>query len=273
MTRTHDADGTLARILGGFDAAAVAVSGGVDSTTLAALAHRVLGPRATMMHAVSPAVPPEATRRVRDLAAREGWQLHVLDAGEFADPRYRANPADRCFYCKTNLYAGIAAATRAQILSGTNRDDLSDWRPGLKAAAEHGVRHPYVEAGIDKQGVRALARALGLGAVAELPASPCLSSRVETGIAIDPAELALVHAAETLLADRLGAATTLRCRIRRGGLSVELDPAVLDTLGDDARAGIAAAIAGLPGGDRPLAFAPYRMGSAFLRPAKEPADV
>ena len=273
MTQADDAAGTLARILDGFGTAAIAVSGGVDSTTLAGLAHRVLGRRATMMHAVSPAVPPEATRRVRDLAAGEGWQLQVLDAGEFADPRYRANPADRCFYCKTNLYAGIAAATRAQILSGTNRDDLSDWRPGLKAAAEHGVRHPYVEAGIDKQGVRALARALGLGAVAELPASPCLSSRVETGIAIDPAELALVHAVETLLAERLGATTTLRCRIRRGGLSVELDPAVLDALCDDARAGIATAIAALPGGDRPLAFAPYRMGSAFLRPAKEPADV
>ncbi|MFO0294429.1 MAG: hypothetical protein ACK51F_13930 [Rhodospirillales bacterium] len=142
MTQADGATEALTRILGGLDAAAVAVSGGVDSTTLAALAHRTIGDRATMMHAVSPAVPPEATRRVRDLAAAEGWRLRILDAGEFADPRYRANPSDRCFYCKTNLYAGIATATRAQILSGTNRDDLSDWRPGLKAAAEHGVRHP-----------------------------------------------------------------------------------------------------------------------------------
>lgn len=273
MTQADDAAQALARILVGFDGAAVAVSGGVDSTTLAALAHRVLGGRATMMHAVSPAVPPEATRRVRDLAASEGWQLRILDAGEFADPRYRANPANRCFFCKTNLYAGIAAATRAQILSGTNRDDLSDWRPGLQAAAEHGVRHPYVEAGIDKRGVRALARKLGLGDIAELPASPCLSSRVETGIAIDPADLALVHDVETMLAARLGGATTLRCRIRRDGLSVEIDRDALDALDMTARADIAAAIAALPGGDRPLAFAPYRMGSAFLRPAAARADV
>jgi pyridinium-3,5-biscarboxylic acid mononucleotide sulfurtransferase len=273
MSEANDAALELTRILGAFEVAAVAVSGGVDSTTLAALAHRALGRRATMMHAVSPAVPPDATRRVRDLAAAEGWQLHILDAGEFADPRYRANPSDRCFYCKTNLYAGIAAATRAQILSGTNRDDLSDWRPGLKAAAEHGVRHPYVEAGIDKAGVRALSRKLGLGDIAELPASPCLSSRVETGIAIDPADLALVHAAETILASRLGAAATLRCRVRRTGLVVELDATTLASLAPERRAGLAAAIAALPGGDRPLAFAPYRMGSAFLRPAAEPANV
>lgn len=256
----------LARIVAGIGEVAVATSGGVDSTTLAVVAHRALGARATMMHAVSPAVPPEATARVRALAAREGWRLEILDAGEFEDPRYRANPADRCFYCKTNLYAGIAKATSAQILSGTNRDDLSDWRPGLKAAEAHRVRHPYVEAGIDKAGVRAIARLLGLGDVAELPASPCLSSRVETGIAIDPAELALVHAVETLVGARLGAAT-VRCRLRRSGLVVELDAASFERLDAATRSDLAAGIALLPGGDRALDFAPYRMGSAFLRHA------
>jgi len=264
---TTDAVARLEAILRSLGDVAVATSGGVDSTTLAALAHEALGARATMMHATSPAVPPEATRRVRDLAAARGWRLEVIDAREFEDPRYRANPADRCFWCKTNLYSGIAAATDATIVSGTNADDLADWRPGLKAAEAHRVRHPYVEAGIDKQGVRALARHLGLGDVAELPASPCLSSRVETGIAIDPADLALVHAAETLLARRLGA-RTLRCRIRRAGLVVELEPAALDALDDRARDEIAAAIGALPGGARPVSFAPYRMGSAFLRPAQ-----
>lgn len=262
----------LEGILRALGEVAVATSGGVDSTTLAALAHEALGARATMMHATSPAVPPEATRRVRDLAAARGWRLEVLDAREFDDPRYRANPADRCFWCKTNLYSGIAAATAATIVSGTNADDLADWRPGLKAAEAHRVRHPYVEAGIDKQGVRALARHLGLGDVAELPASPCLSSRVETGIAIDPADLALVHAAETLLARRLGA-RTLRCRVRRAGLVVELEPSALDALDARARDEIAAEIAALPGGARPLSFAPYRMGSAFLRPGLQAGHV
>ena len=130
--------------------------------TLALLAGRRLGAESAMFHAVSPAVPPEATERVRAFAAREGWRLTVLDAGEFADPAYRANPANRCFYCKTNLYGALAARTDATLLSGTNLDDLGDWRPGLKAAEEHGVRHPFVEAGIDKAGVRAIAASAGL---------------------------------------------------------------------------------------------------------------
>lgn len=262
---------TLGTLLDGIGRVAVAVSGGVDSTTLATLAHRRLGRRAKMMHAVSPAVPPEATERVRALASGEGWHLEILDAGEFDDPRYRANPANRCFYCKTNLYARIApiaAAADAVILSGTNRDDLSDWRPGLQAAQDHGVRHPYVEVGIDKSGVRILARHLDLGEIAELPASPCLSSRIETGIAIDPDELALVHAVETFIGVRLGAAT-VRCRLRRSGLVIELDEASLERLTPverDALTGAVADIARAHGRERAVAFKAYRMGSAFLRP-------
>jgi uncharacterized protein len=267
MLETVRSATALGTLIEGMGRVAVAVSGGVDSTTLATLVHRRLGRRARMMHAVSPAVPGEATERVRALGRSEGWLLEILDAGEFDDPRYRANPSDRCFYCKTNLYGRIASATGAVILSGTNRDDLADWRPGLKAAKEHGVRHPFVEVGVDKAGVRALARHLDLGEIAELPASPCLSSRIETGIAIDSGELALVHDVEKFVGARLGAAT-VRCRLRRTGLIVELDDACLERLAPLERDALTTAIAEMArtqGGERPINFTAYRMGSAFLR--------
>src|SRR5262249_33153663 len=152
-----------------------------------------------MVHAVSPAVPAHATARVAAYAEREGWTLRMVDAGEFADPRYRANPVDRCYFCKTNLYARIRPLTDRVIAPGTHVDHLGDFRPGLRAAAEKDVVHPYVEAGIDKAAVRALARGLSLSDLAELPAQPCLSSRVETGIAIDADDLAFVDAMERRL--------------------------------------------------------------------------
>lgn len=251
----------LYAVLRGIGAAEVAVSGGVDSLTLAAAAHDVLRTQARMRHASSAAVPPEATARVRALAAQRGWWLEVFDAGEFADPRYRANPSNRCFFCKTNLYGAIAARAQGTILSGTNTDDLHDWRPGLQAAEQHGVRHPLVEAGIDKATVRRLAVRLGLGSVSELPAAPCLSSRIETGIRVNPDLLALVHGAETLVT-RVLAPRTVRARIRAGGLVIELDPTALDGLAPH-RSSLLAALMALT--DRDISFAAYRTGSAFLR--------
>ena len=259
----------LSRLLDAMPAVAVAVSGGVDSLTLATAAHEVLGGRARMHHAVSPAVPPDATARTRALAHLRGWDLDVFDAGEFADPAYRANPANRCFFCKTNLYGAVAARTRSPIASGTNLDDLGDYRPGLIAARDHGVRHPFVEARINKADVRRLAALLGLGEVAELPASPCLSSRVETNIPIEAATLAFIHEAEQLVAAELRP-RTVRCRVRATAIVIELDadalagldPATEDRLRSRLGAGL-----GATNLLQPLRFAPYRMGSAFLRSA------
>ena len=266
----------LDAVLDGIGPAAVAVSGGVDSMTLALLAGRRLGGASAMFHAVSPAVPPEATARVRAVAAREGWRLTVLDAGEFDDPAYRANPADRCFHCKTNLYGALAAHTAhsgATLLSGTNLDDLGDWRPGLKAAEAHGVRHPFVEAGIGKDRIRAIAAGLGFHDLARLPAAPCLASRIETGLRVEADDLAAVHAAERYIARQLRP-ETVRCRRRRAGIVIELDAPTLGALGEGRRAQLGSAVAGMfgPGGGdggdraRPVRFAPYRAGSAFLRP-------
>ena len=243
---------------------AVAVSGGVDSVTLAAAAVEArAGVDVRLYHAVSPAVPPDATARTRAIAAARGWTLDCFDAGEFADRDYLANPVNRCFFCKTNLYGAVAGRVPpgAVIVSGTNTDDLGEYRPGLDAAARHGVRHPFVEAGIDKEGVRALARAFGLGDIAELPSAPCLSSRVETGIPIEAGRLRAIDAVERLVRDTLRP-RTVRCRIRATGIVIELDAETLAALDDDARAGLAAAIDPVAGG-RPV-FAPYRTGSAFV---------
>ena len=135
MGTTMQPEERLAAILEECGGATIAVSGGVDSMTLSSFAQRTLEARVTMVHAVSPAVPAAATARVKSQAQAENWRLELVDAGEFGDARYRANPIDRCFFCKTNLYRTLAAISSGVVLSGTNCDDLGDYRPGLRAAA------------------------------------------------------------------------------------------------------------------------------------------
>ena len=240
---------------------AVAISGGVDSMTLAVVAHRHMPSRTvSMIHAVSPAVPVSATDRVRARAGREGWQLTVTDAGEFGDVRYRSNPVNRCYFCKVNLYDRIRGLTQAAIASGSNLDDLGEYRPGLLAASERDVVHPYIEASIGKAEVRVLARHHGLHEVAELPAQPCLASRVETGIAaITAADLAFADAAETGLSTMLPAGATVRCRVTGLGIVIKLEGEADPAVADLARALCAA------GGRRFVGVRPYRRGAAFLR--------
>jgi pyridinium-3,5-biscarboxylic acid mononucleotide sulfurtransferase len=245
---------------------AVAVSGGVDSATLATFAHLAVAQRLEVFHAVSPAVPEEATERVQRLASDQGWRLRIVDAREFTDESYLANPVDRCFFCKTNLYGCIARHSDAQILSGANLDDLGEYRPGLNAAKLHSVRHPYLEANINKRAVRSLARDLGLGALSELPAAPCLSSRVETGIAIRPEVLKAIHAVEQSIVREFPTGI-VRCRVRAKGVVIELDPETLAAIAgvreDEVRANADRVFAGIAS-TLELSFQPYRNGSAFV---------
>lgn len=216
----------LRAVLLRYDNLAIAVSGGVDSMTLAAVAHSTL-PTVKVVHAVSPAVPVEATERVHSHASRFGWQLEVIDAGEFADTMYRANPVNRCYYCKSNLYAMINCHTTGTVASGANLDDLGDYRPGLIAARENGVVHPLIDSNIDKACVRSIARLLELEQLADLPAQPCLSSRVETGLAIDPEDLLFVHKVEKYLTSALGAGD-IRCRISHAGVRIEIADSLIE---------------------------------------------
>jgi uncharacterized protein len=218
----YEARARLAQAIERHMALAIAVSGGVDSMTLAHFAQRETGSRVLMVHAASPSVPTRAGARVRDHAARFGWDLVVTDAGEFSDPKYRANPINRCYFCKSSLYDRIRDLTDAPIASGANLDDLDDYRPGLTAAKERNVVHPFIEAEFAKSTVRELARFMGLEDLADLPAQPCLSSRIQTALEVRETDLAFVDAVEREAADLLPPMTTIRCRITREGVVLEL---------------------------------------------------
>lgn len=256
----------LVQFLKGYDKVAIAISGGVDSMTLSFIAHQALGSAATMVHAISPAVPSAATERVREFAELYDWQLRVLDADEFSDERYLQNPSNRCFFCKSNLYQTLSNLSDGVVMSGTNTDDLSDWRPGLKAAETYNVIHPFVEVGVDKNSIRELARNFGLDELAELPASPCLSSRVETGIRIQPSTLKFVEQVEKFVTEKY-APQTVRCRVRDREVMIALDDKTLNCLSESDIMQMSRTVSqmALAPSDKPVHVGQYRRGDAFLR--------
>lgn len=246
----------------------VACSGGIDSLVLATVAHANAPEITTIAHTVTPAVPSAGTARVLAHARRNGWNLELVTSNEFDDERYLSNPTDRCYYCKTNLYDAVSALAagdlgEATILSGANIDDLGEYRPGLIAADEHDVRHPYVEADIGKAGIRSLAADLGL-VEADLPASPCLASRLYTGTRVTAERLRSIEMGEAVLAEA-GFAVN-RCRMRGDDVLVELPESDRDGCGEALLSDVASAMRAVLPGITSVALdtRPYRSGQAIL---------
>jgi uncharacterized protein len=258
MTRIEELEGRI-RSLG---SCVVAFSGGVDSSLVAALAARSLGERALAVTAVSPALATGELDGARDVARAIGIRHETIATAELARAGYRANDRDRCYHCKTELYehlSALAARRRyAAVLSGANADDVGDWRPGLRAAAEHAVVHPLLEADVGKDEVRRLALELGVPS-AEKPASPCLASRIPYGTAVDPETLAQVDRAELALKQLGHRVLRVRHYGERG--RVELAEDELAALTPRDREAIASAVASAGYAEVEIADEPFRSGS------------
>ena len=210
--------------------ALVGFSGGVDSAYLAIVAHEALGPARALAvigrSASYPAVQWETARRV---AAGFGVSVLEVDTDEMNDPRYAANPTNRCYFCKSELWSRLQPIAEARglavVVDGTNADDMGDYRPGKQAAAERGVRSPLAELGFTKADIRALSRARGIPTWAQ-PSSPCLSSRLPYWTAVTPERLRMVELAEAGLR-ALGITGDLRVRYFGETARVELAREVL----------------------------------------------
>jgi uncharacterized protein len=217
----------LLTLLRSYGSCAVAFSGGVDSAVMAKAAQLALDDAAVAVTGVSASLADGELEAARQIAGQIGIRHEVLWTDEFDDPNYTANPANRCYFCKTELYDVMERfvdrlgpwtepGAKMVIVNGANVDDAGDWRPGMRAAGEHQVYSPLVECGFTKADVRELAAQWELP-VWDKPASPCLSSRVAYGEEVTPERLKMIDQAEQLL--RSLNLRTVRVRYHRGDLA------------------------------------------------------
>jgi len=212
----RDKEAALLARLAACDSVVVAYSGGVDSAYLAWAAHRALGARALAVTAISPSYPRSHREMAARVAGKIGFRHEWIDSHEHERAEYARNAPDRCYFCKTELF-DLLETLRARrgfgaVAYGINRDDTGDFRPGHRAAEEHRVLSPLLDAGLGKLEIRALSAAAGLE-TAELPASACLSSRVPYGMEVTPEKLAQIDRAE----DALRALGYRQLRVRHHG--------------------------------------------------------
>ncbi len=226
--RSVDVEARVRAELRSLPSVLVALSGGVDSSVVAALAAEELGPRAVAATGISPSLAKSELESVVAFCRARGLEHVTVETHELEREGYVANSPERCYHCKTELFTTLARLARARglayVADGTNAEDLGGHRPGRRAAAELAVRSPLVDAGATKADVRAIARRLGL-ANAERPSSPCLSSRIAYGVSVTPERLARIGRAEALLRE-LGF-RELRVRLHDGIARIEVPRAEL----------------------------------------------